>query len=392
MLLQTIKPAHNIIASKLSFLYAGFCISAWVPFVVFIKNGLNINYIELSRLILLMGIGSIFGMAIIGLLLQKISLRSILACGIVGIFLSMLGLCSLVSYSLTAILVFLFGLFLGLIEVSSNILGAHLEKSRKIILLPKLHAFYSLGEIVVLVSISALLFFKVSFVIALMIALVPFSIISLYYVSKLQILSLESNVQKLSLPKGRVIILAIVGSLILMLEGSMLDWSSFFMIDKFEISTAFASMAYLVFVCSMTISRYFGDKLIVKIGETQVILLGLALGTVALFMIVLSHHAILSYVFFSILGLAIANILPIAISMCSKQNTMSVVSAISAVSTCGYSALIIGPAFIGFIAQNYSLSIAFIFLAVMLLAMLGMYFIVKILSYLVNIHQHDRIG
>ena len=57
-----------------------------------------------------------------------------------------------------------------------------------------------------------------------------------------------------------------------------------------------------------------------------------------------------------------SNVLPIVISLSGRQNKMSAVAAISSVSSCGYGALIVGPALIGFVAERSSLNYAMLIL------------------------------
>ena len=78
---------------------------------------------------------------------------------------------------------------------------------------------------------------------------------------------------------------------------------------------------------------------------------------------------ILSYLALALLGLAIANIMPVALSVAAKQKSMSATAAISAVSTAGYLALILGPALIGTIAEYFSLANAFLCLASLIAAL-----------------------
>ena len=106
-------------------------------------------------------------------------LLSILAC-VVSFFINFAGIQNALSLSAAALTgsllllaamppihllaptVFIFGLTLGCVEVGGNIYGTHLEKTTKRILLPSMHGCYSLGEIIALAIICALIFLKFS--------------------------------------------------------------------------------------------------------------------------------------------------------------------------------------------------------------------------------------
>ena len=79
----------------------------------------------------------------------------------------------------------------------------------------------------------------------------------------------------------------------------------------------------------------------------------------------MTNNLYLLYIYFALLGLAMANVLPIVISLSGRQKKMSTVAAISSVSSCGYGALIIGPALIGFIAERSSLNHAILSLGIL---------------------------
>ena len=73
--------------------------------------------------------------------------------------------------------------------------------------------------------------------------------------------------------------------------------------------------------------------------------------------------AILLYAGFFIIGIGVANIIPVFFSLLGKQNVMPISLAVSAVGTFGYLGILAGPAVIGFLAHATNLYAAFAFLA-----------------------------
>ena len=69
---------------------------------------------------------------------------------------------------------------------------------------------------------------------------------------------------------------------------------------------------------------------------------------------------------FFVLGIGLANIVPIAFASTADQNEMPMSLALAAVTTLGYTGQLAGPALIGFIAKATSLSTAFLMLAAFL--------------------------
>lgn len=357
----TYSPARDIKAAKFSFFLAGFSIAAWAPLVPYLKTRLNITHLELSQIILLMGAGSIIGMLIASILVKILGIRKTLGSSAIILLLSIIFLVNANSYAAAAIAICIYGIALGCIEVGANIYGTLLENEYKKILLPAMHGFYSTGEIISLSIITLLL--NISFGIELAV-IAPILAVFAVFVFFVPYLSNQKAFHKDSfeLPKGIVLILALISSFILMVEGSMLDWSALLIMQKTDLEIHLSSSAYIVLVVFLAAGRFAGSALINNFGIFKVLFAGLALSISALMLIFITDNLYLLYIYFAILGLSMSNVLPIVISLSGRQKKMSAVAAISSVSSCGYSALIIGPALIGFIAERSSLNLAMLIL------------------------------
>ena len=154
-----------------------------------------------------------------------------------------------------------------------------------------------------------------------------------------------------------------------MVEGGMLDWSGLFLLQKTDISIGFASSAYIVLIIAMAAGRFSGAYLISKFKNYKVVLGGVSLCASALIAVYFAQNLIIIYACFMVLGFALANIMPICISLAGKQQSMPVIAAVSSISTCGYGALILGPALIGFMSELITLNGAFGALGLMSLAL-----------------------
>ncbi len=368
------RPAGTIFSSRALFALAGFAVAAWAPLVPHVKAELQLSHIELSHYILLMGSGSIVGMALISVMLRHFSLRSIMGAAIVLLNAALYICVQLPNRELTAAALFGFGLGLGLLEVGGNIFASYLEEKYGRILLSSMHGCYSVGEIAALGTAITLLGMNFSFYSAI---LAPTLALSLGVLTTLPYMSLKPTDYKhessgFSLPKGTVLLFALVASLIYMVEGGMLDWSALFLLQKTDIELQFASSGYIVLITAMAASRFAGAYLIGRFSTFTVLSVSVFVCALALLTIYFVHNLYLIYACFLALGLAIANIMPICISLAGRQHSMPVLAAISSVSTCGYGALIIGPALIGYLAEHLTLSGAFFTLgvAVLLLTLL----------------------
>ncbi len=354
----------EINASKICFFLAGFSIASWAPLVPYIQEKLKLNDFELSRIILLMALGSLMGIALTKHLISFFGIKRTLVISSLALTIATVFLSLIPNFALTAILIFIFGFTLSLLEVASNIYGTFLEKKYNKNLLSTFHGFYSIGEIVALFLISILLL--INFNINLSIS-VPISIILVILCIFLKQIKNEKYQNKeekgFAFPRGIVIYLALIASFTLMVEGSMLDWSAILMMEKTDINIEKSSYGYTVVVIFLALGRFLGARLIEQFGAYKIICTGLLFTSLSLFIIFSTHNIVLLFLAFALLGFSGANIMPIAVSIAGSQNKMSSVKAVYSVSTCAYAALLLGPALIGYISKISSLDIAFLFLS-----------------------------
>ena len=114
------RPATRL-ATRLSFLVAGFGMACWAPLVPFAKQRLAVDDGVLGLLLLCLGIGSVAAMLLTGALSARYGSRPIILAGGVGLAVVLPWL-AIVSTPLTLGLALLgFGAALGLIDVAMNI-------------------------------------------------------------------------------------------------------------------------------------------------------------------------------------------------------------------------------------------------------------------------------
>lgn len=368
----------EIWAARFAFLMAGFSIAAWAPIVPFIKEGLGLTHLELSRVILMMSAGSLLGMLLTGLAMRTFSVRAVLVSAAAALALSLVAFTTLPGVSALSGLVFIFGLTLGCLEVGGNLYGAYLEKRYAIPLLPSLHGCYSLGEIVALAAITVLLLMNLTLLMAIFLPLLALLVFTVLSLSRVHVHDVESADEPLlAIPRGTVILIALTAALVYMVEGGMLDWSALFMIESHGLSKDVAGSGYIVVVIAMALGRFSGARLVTRFGIFPVLCTSVGLGALALAFLSFKPQLPLMYLTFAVLGFSIANVMPLCISLAAREGSMSATAAISAVSTAGYVALILGPALIGTVAEFSSLSFSFISLSVLVLCLIPGIFYVR---------------
>jgi MFS family permease len=148
----------------------------------------------------------------------------------------------------------------------------------------------------------------------------------------------------------------------------MLDWSAVLITEQRAAGPASAGFAFASFSMAMTVGRLVGDRVVANMGRRPVVALGglLAAGGIALATLVpIRALALLGY---ALVGLGCSNIVPVLFTAVGRQRTMPQAVAVPAITTLGYAGILVGPAGIGFIAHHSNLTVAFLVVATLMIA------------------------
>lgn len=140
----------------------------------------------------------------------------------------------------------------------------------------------------------------------------------------------------------------------------MLDWSGILLTNHSDITANFAGVGYTTFALAMTLGRLLGDRLIKSFGRFNVFLISSLIATSGIGVVVGGINLFAMICGFFLIGAGLSNIVPILFSAAGRQTTMPTTLAVAAISSIGYSGILLGPAFIGAIAHQTSLINAFI--------------------------------
>ena len=367
---------RKLMAARAGFFTGGFTVASWAPIIPFVQSELGLEPAVLGALLLGLGVGSFVGMPLAGSLSVKFGSRA--AIGLSGILscLLLVVLAMIPGYAIECAALFLYGITLGCLEVSVNIYGTEIEKEMGTPVMSGLHAAYSIGEVLSAGALTGLLILGTPLsvsVTGLMVLLTAILVIALRAAPATPPkVSAESDKSPLhfAAPRGKVLMLALVCMAAFLAEGAMLDWSALYMHRVGGIEMSAAGLGYTLFVIAMAISRLTGDALVKKYGARTVLYGGLVLNISTLVAMVLVPDPAVLFASLFVMGLGVANVAPILISSASNVRGVDPTAAITTVTTVGYGGLMAGPALLGFIAQHWSLQGSFVFIAVLLTAVL----------------------
>jgi len=363
-LLKADRPETRL-ATRLSFLVAGFGVACWAPLVPFAKERLHVDDGTLGLLLLCLGVGSVALMFLTGVLNARYGSRPIILAGGFGlaVLLPLLAVAgSPVSLGMT---LFAFGAALGSLDVAMNIHAVEVEHAAGKPLMSGFHALFSVGGFVGATVMTFLLSSNVGPFASTLLAALPMAITMVVVAPRLLRASHSEEAPLFVAPHGIVLLLAALAAVMFLVEGAILDWSALLVTEKGLVREAQGGLGYSIFAIAMTAGRLGGDFVTARVGDRAMLFWG-GLATMAGFALLLAAPIrAVAMSGFLLIGLGASNIVPVVFRGAGAQRAMPAGHAVAAITTAGYSGILVGPAGIGFVAQTVGLPVAFWLLAVL---------------------------
>lgn len=363
--MRRLSARHQVYVARIGYFLCGFAVACWAPLIPIIQDHLSLSTEAISLLVLSFGIGSVSGMFLSGILLQVIGFKATYA---ISCFTTAASICLLAlmpSYEIVFASLIVFGVSIGCLEVVINVFAAYIEKKYRIMMMSILFGYYSMGEVVGALMMMFLLTLQVSPSMAILSLISIIYVASAYYIPV--IISIKSEDKKENKtfvkPVQPVISLALIIAFTYTVGGAILDWSGLYVTKEAGVPLNFASYGYCIVAGCMLLCRLFSKAIIRVLGTFNFAFYGALLMVASLFLMVLIPNLYVITLCFFAIGIGMSNISPLVTSATGAQTAMPLVPAISFLSICGYTGLLLGPAILGSIASYISLSGIFYFLS-----------------------------
>ena len=355
------------LATRLAFFVAGFAISCWAPLVPYAKDRLAVDERMLGILLLCLGVGSLLAMYFTGMLSARFGTRPV-------ILASGLGLCATLPFLAFAptpftlgLTLLFFGAALGSLDVAMNIHAVEVERDAGQPLMSGFHAQYSLGGFVGAMFITALLSAGLGPLAC--VAIASALMLMMIYVASPRLLRTKAadGEPHFALPRGVVLVIAILAAICFLAEGAVLDWSALLITGNGLVEVEQGGIGFVLFSIAMTVMRFCGDALTARIGDRSTLIWAGLVDDRGIRGAADGVRGLRRHDRLRALGLGAANIVPVLFRRAGSQKIMPAGLAIAAITTMGYAGILLGPAAIGFVAQHVGLTMAFWMIPAMLL-------------------------
>ncbi len=362
---MSIAHQHITLAIRLLFLLAGFAVSCWAPLIPIVKQKLQLDEAMLGLMLLCLGVGSILVMSLSGVLTARFGSRRITMLGGIVMALTFPTLVFAPNVMVLAFNLVIFGMALGGLEVAMNVNAIDAEKQLDKSLMSGFHGMSSVGGFIGAGFMTGLLTLGITAEIAVFLCSLMMLVMITFASKGVVNQQYEDDSPHFMMPRGVVILLALLAAIIFMAEGAMLDWGGLLMLSKGGINIEQSGLAYMLFAIAMTIGRFYGDRITSKLGDFNVVLGGGMLAALGFVLVIFPELTAINLTGFFLIGSGSSNIVPIIYRRAGSQTLMPVTLAVAGISIFGYGGILIGPTLIGFVAHSTSLVTAFMLLAIL---------------------------
>lgn len=338
------------------FFLNGFVVASWIAHVPRLKEELRATPGPLGLALLCMALGSVAGMALAPWAAGRVGPgRAAWLSGVVFTLLLPLPLAA-GSVAGLGLALLAFGAAHGLMDVTMNAEAAATETALGRPVMSSFHGWFSVGMVLgVLGGVGALAAGWRPFGHAAAVAGFAAGLFALSRPTAAPAPPASEGGRGWSAVRDRrVVALAAVAFVCLFLEGAMADWSGL-LAAGYGASAATAPLAYVAFTATWAAGRFVGDRLTRALGDVALARAGGVLAAAGMLGGVLSEAPAGVAVGCAVVGLGLANVVPVLFRAAAAADPTGRGAGLAAVTGVGYTGFLVGPPAIGFLAEAVGL-------------------------------------
>ena len=336
---------------------------AWGAHIPSVKAQYALSEGTLSMVLLSAALGAVSSLFFAGRVVERLGVRGVVRLGacVMGVALALV----LHWPGLWAVLpaMVLFGALMSCYDVSINAEGTALESLSGRAVMSNLHGTFSLGAMAGAAVCAGLLRLDISP--AWQLAFIGLGVSALAMFTSRGLLDAhpreagdDGERAHFAWPRGMLLVIGLLIFAGMGAEGVMYDWCVLYLKQEVGMPQDQAALGYASFCGAMALARFAGDALRARYSERLLLGASATLSAVAMAVVLLSGHPVVSLIGYAFVGAGLAPVVPILFSAATRVPGVSRAAAIASVSSIGYSGFLVGPPLIGFIAQSASLTAA----------------------------------
>ncbi|RXG26853.1 MFS transporter [Leeuwenhoekiella marinoflava] len=334
----------------------------WAIYIPEITAKLAISEGELGFAVFFMALGTLSIISFVPRIIQFLGVGKTTLVANLGFCMVFLGPFIAETYVVLCASLFVIGLFSGLLDVTINTLVTEIEKRDKVHFMSVSHGFFSLGGMLG-AGIGSLLipFIEIPWQhiagVSLLLMLLNLILCRNYLYLKTEEAERESSLKLRNLKP--LIGLALIGFLVMAAEGAIVDWSALYLEKVTLAAAALVGLGYTIFNGTMALGRFFGDSISAHFGSRFIMIAGSFVATLG-FGLILTGVTWIALVGFGLVGVGLSIIVPELFRYSGNLKGIQASEGISFIAGTGFVGLLLGPVFLGFLAETFSLEGSFI--------------------------------
>ena len=343
----------------------GMIFASWAARIPAAAESLGIGSAGVGVLLLFSAVGSVSSLPLSGAVAQRVgTANAVRLGGLLASFAALVIAAGLAwtSIPLTAGGLLIFGAGIGLWDVAMNLEGTEVEHRLNRTVMPQFHAAFSGGAFVGAMIGAVLSAVGVSLSLHL-IGIVVIAVVLVILVPRafLPDAPVQEHGEPVAKPssfaawkEGRTLLIGVVVLGAALTEGAANDWVAKATVDGLNASETAGAVMFGVFVAAMTATRWFGARLIDRMGRVRALRLCMSASLVGLVLFVAAPNLWLAGIGVILWGIGAALGFPMGMSAAGDEPALAA-GRVSVVSTLGYTAFFVGPPVLGFLGELWGL-------------------------------------
>jgi MFS family permease len=354
------RPSRARFAVTSLFLAHGFLFGTWVARIPAVQAELDLGEGELGAALLCLTLGAVLAMPVAGWIVAREGSRATARQAIVVFAALLPGLALAPSLVLLALALLLFGAAAGTLDIAMNAHGIEVERRYARPILSSFHAGWSFGGLVG-AGVGALAAWAG-------VGLLPHFTAVAVVIGASGLLASAAllpagadrpdSPPRLARPPRQLLALAALAFCGLFAEGAAADWSAVYLAGPLDAGAGLAALGFAAFSVAMAGFRLLGDRLTTRWGPVALMRRGGLLAGAGLAAALLIGEPAAALIGFACMGAGLAAVVPVAFRAAGSLAGVPAGAGIAALTTVGYTAFLIGPPVIGFVAEVAGLPLA----------------------------------
>lgn len=383
------RARQAMVASYVAFGGAGLAMASWASRIPQVRDRLDLEPSKLGLVLLAVACGSLLSLPLSGPLIARVGTDRMVATTAVlaGVGLTTVAVGYRIGVGPVVVGLFLFGFAAGAWDVAMNVHGAFVEQQLGRSIMSRFHAGFSLGTVAGALIGAVMVASHVSVTIHLTIVAVVMS--TAVVLATRRFLADPDHTEPGTAHDGtlaegvgadapvvrrgafaawrepRTLLIGVFVLAFAFAEGVANDWIGVAVIDGHHAPEAVGTLAFAVFLASMTVGRWFGPGLLDRHGRTPVVRSLALLGIGGTLLFVLAPFTWLAFGGAVLWGLGASLGFPVGMSAGADEPARAA-GRVSVISSIGYCAFLTGPPLIGFLGDRFTVLHALIAVAVLL--------------------------